>query len=56
MIFLSEKSVSPEEINKFLEKVDTNIITQKVKAITIASRPQVEIGSLIEINKRRNRT
>jgi tRNA uridine 5-carboxymethylaminomethyl modification enzyme len=49
--FLSETSVGPDDVNIFLEKVDTNIISQKVKAITIASRPQVEISSLIRIIK-----
>jgi tRNA uridine 5-carboxymethylaminomethyl modification enzyme len=47
--FLSETSVSPEEVNEFLEKVETNKITQKVKAITIAARPQVEIGELLRL-------
>ena len=46
--FLSERSVGPDEINGFLKKVDTNIISQKVKAINIASRPQVEIGALLK--------
>ncbi len=49
--FLSETSVSPEEINPFLEKAGTAITTQKVKAITIASRPQVEIGALLKTIK-----
>jgi tRNA uridine 5-carboxymethylaminomethyl modification enzyme len=49
--FLSESSVSPDDINGFLEKVETNKITQKVKAITIASRPQVEIGALLKVIK-----
>ena len=47
--FLSEKSVSPDDINAFLESVETNIISQKVKAITIAARPQVEIGALLKV-------
>ena len=46
--FLSEKSVSPGEINEFLEKAETSKIAQKVKAITIASRPQIEIGTLLK--------
>ena len=46
--FLSEYSVCPEEINNFLESVGTNKINQKVKAITIAARPQVEIRGVIE--------
>jgi len=49
--FLSESSVSPDDVNDFLEKVGTNKITQKVKAITIASRPQVEIGALLNVIK-----
>jgi tRNA uridine 5-carboxymethylaminomethyl modification enzyme len=49
--FLSEKSINPEEINTFLEEVKTNKIAQKVKAITIASRPQVEIGALLKVIK-----
>jgi tRNA uridine 5-carboxymethylaminomethyl modification enzyme len=47
--FLSETSVEPKDINKFLQEAGTNIISQKVKAITIAARPQVEISSLLKI-------
>jgi tRNA uridine 5-carboxymethylaminomethyl modification enzyme len=47
--FLSEYSVSPEDINDFLVGVGTNKISQKVKAITIASRPQVEIRKLLKL-------
>jgi tRNA uridine 5-carboxymethylaminomethyl modification enzyme len=47
--FLSERSVSPDEINEHLKNLGTNTISQKVKAITIASRPQVEIGLLLKI-------
>jgi tRNA uridine 5-carboxymethylaminomethyl modification enzyme len=46
--FLSETSVSPEEINDFLDTAGTNKISQKVKAINIAARPQVEIGALLK--------
>ncbi|MCE5347953.1 MAG: tRNA uridine-5-carboxymethylaminomethyl(34) synthesis enzyme MnmG [Bacteroidales bacterium] len=49
--FLTEYSVNPGEINTFLTKVGTNIISQKVKAITIATRPQVDIASLLRILK-----
>jgi len=49
--FLSETSISPEEINEFLEEAGTNKISQKVKAVTIASRPQVEIGALLKAVK-----
>jgi len=47
--FLSGKSISPEEINSFLALAGTNSIAQKVKAITIASRPQVEIRALLKV-------
>jgi tRNA uridine 5-carboxymethylaminomethyl modification enzyme len=46
--FLSETSVTPEEINDFLEKAETNTISQKIKAINIAARPQIEIGELLK--------
>jgi tRNA uridine 5-carboxymethylaminomethyl modification enzyme len=45
--FLSENSISPGEINEFLEKAGTSRIDQKVKSITIAGRPQVEVSSLL---------
>ena len=47
--FLSVKSVSPEEINLFLKSVDTSVISQSVKAILIAARPQVKITSLLKL-------
>lgn len=47
--FLTENSISPDEINDFLDKVNTNRISQKVKAITIASRPQVKIDALLKV-------
>jgi tRNA uridine 5-carboxymethylaminomethyl modification enzyme len=46
--FLSERSISPEEINGFLEELGTNAITQKMKAINIAARPQVMIEDLLK--------
>jgi tRNA uridine 5-carboxymethylaminomethyl modification enzyme len=49
--FLSETSVSPEEINEFLDKAGTSRISQKIKAINIAARPQVEIGALLKTIK-----
>ncbi len=45
--FLTEYSIAPEEVNKHLAKLDTNPVAQKVKAITIAVRPQVEIMELL---------
>jgi tRNA uridine 5-carboxymethylaminomethyl modification enzyme len=49
--FLAETSVGPDDVNMLLQKFDTNIILQKVKAISIAARPQIEIGSLLRIIK-----
>lgn len=47
--FLKTSSVDPEEINPFLEKIETSLITQKIKAANIASRPQVYIGDLLNL-------
>jgi tRNA uridine 5-carboxymethylaminomethyl modification enzyme len=46
--FLAKTSINPDNINNFLDRVGTNKITQKVKAITIASRPQVETEALLK--------
>ena len=45
--FLSEKSVESKEINSFLDEKGTNRISQKVKAITIAMRPQIKLKEYI---------
>ena len=47
--YLSATSVSPDNINSFLESVNTSVITQKTKAINIAARPQVEIKALLSL-------
>jgi tRNA uridine 5-carboxymethylaminomethyl modification enzyme len=49
--FLADTSVSPEEMNDFLQNLNTNLITQKQKAINIATRPQVEISALLSLIK-----
>jgi tRNA uridine 5-carboxymethylaminomethyl modification enzyme len=49
--FLTSTSVSPEEVNDFLEREGTNLVLQKVKAIAIAARPQVEIRALLKCIK-----
>ncbi len=46
--FLDERSVSPEEINMFLKERETAPIHQKVKGKTIASRPQIDLGEMLE--------
>jgi tRNA uridine 5-carboxymethylaminomethyl modification enzyme len=47
--YLAERSVSPGEINPYLQKYDTSTISQKLKAISIAARPQVELAELLLI-------
>jgi tRNA uridine 5-carboxymethylaminomethyl modification enzyme len=47
--FLSELSVSPDEINSYLEKIGTTSINQKGKAINVATRPQVNIIDFLGI-------
>lgn len=47
--FLNERSVEPEEINEFLRLNGTNEIRQKLKAVSIATRPQVELKKLLNV-------
>ena len=49
-------SVVPNEVNKVLEKAGSKKIDQKVRAISLLSRPQLGIHSLLENNDIRNRT
>ena len=49
-------SVVPNEVNEVLEKARSKKIDQKVKAISLLSRPQLGIQSLLENNDIRNRT
>jgi tRNA uridine 5-carboxymethylaminomethyl modification enzyme len=44
--FLKEKSVTHEEVNPFLAQLDTAELKQKVKAIDLLKRPQVDIYAL----------
>lgn len=44
---LKETSIDPGSINEFLDSVETNRIGQRVKAITIASRPQVVLKDFL---------
>jgi hypothetical protein len=46
---LSEQSFAPEDINPFLEEVGTAPVSQKVKAVSVAARPQVEIEALLNL-------
>ncbi len=49
--YTKETSVLPEEINGFLLERGSNNIKQKVKAISIATRPQVDLKSLFGLLK-----
>jgi tRNA uridine 5-carboxymethylaminomethyl modification enzyme len=41
--FLEESGIEPDAVNGFLGEAGTSLIAQKVKAISIASRPQVNL-------------
>jgi tRNA uridine 5-carboxymethylaminomethyl modification enzyme len=45
---LTDVSINPEEINKFLKERESSEIKQKIKAINIAARPQVILKELLE--------
>ncbi len=45
--FLRGCSISPGDINPFLEERGTAGIVQKIKAISLASRPQIELEELL---------
>jgi tRNA uridine 5-carboxymethylaminomethyl modification enzyme len=46
--FLETKSISPHEINEYLEEKGTSKIEQEIKAVTIASRPQIVLKEFLE--------
>lgn len=46
--FVSKAKIEPKEINEFLRKNATSIITQRTKAINIAMRPQIGLMHLLE--------
>jgi len=47
--FVNNSRIEPKQINSFLESVGTTHITQRTKAVSIASRPQVALKDLIEV-------
>ncbi len=50
--YLNEKSVAPNDINDFLVERETAEIKHAAKAVSIALRPQIELGNfLAEIDK-----
>ncbi len=44
---LEEKSIEPDSINNFLDEAGTSKVKQKVKAISIALRPQISLKMLM---------
>ncbi len=49
--FLSDTSIKPEDINPLLEANDTAIISQSMKMIRLASRPQIDFTDLQKLSK-----
>ncbi|MEZ4829164.1 MAG: tRNA uridine-5-carboxymethylaminomethyl(34) synthesis enzyme MnmG [Bacteroidia bacterium] len=47
---IEQTSLSPEEVNSYLEAQGSSPLKQKVKAVNILTRPQVTLQSLIETN------
>jgi tRNA uridine 5-carboxymethylaminomethyl modification enzyme len=45
--YLDKLSISPEEINPFLESAGTSPITQRVRFESILSRPQVDLAAVL---------
>ena len=45
--WLKKTSVEPNEINRFLKRKGTSEINQKIKAINLAGRPQIELKDLL---------
>jgi tRNA uridine 5-carboxymethylaminomethyl modification enzyme len=44
--WLENTSVSPEEINPLLESLDSSPLSQKVKMVTVLSRPGLDLGNM----------
>jgi tRNA uridine 5-carboxymethylaminomethyl modification enzyme len=53
-LFVQETSVSPEQINGFLESIGTASIKQKTKLGNLLLRPQISINQLVEVNESLN--
>ncbi|MGQ1889515.1 tRNA uridine-5-carboxymethylaminomethyl(34) synthesis enzyme MnmG [Thermophagus sp. OGC60D27] len=46
--FLKTYSVSPNEINKYLESCNTSVLRQKIKVKDLMTRPQIKLIDLVE--------
>ena len=47
-LFLTKENVKPEEINDYLESINSSLLTQPIKISQLLLRPQVSFVSLIE--------
>jgi tRNA uridine 5-carboxymethylaminomethyl modification enzyme len=45
--YLKKRSIEPNQINEYLEAAGTSRIDQKLKAISIAARPQIKLKDLL---------
>lgn len=46
--YLNERSIEPDEVNKFLRSYGTTGLKQKVKAVNLATRPQIVLKDLLK--------
>ena len=49
--YLQEHQISPSEINEYLEKQETPILTQKIKMGSLLLRPQVNLTEIVKHSK-----
>ncbi|MCL2291167.1 MAG: tRNA uridine-5-carboxymethylaminomethyl(34) synthesis enzyme MnmG [Bacteroidetes bacterium] len=47
-IFLTKENIKPNEINPYLETIDSSLLTQPIKAAQLLLRPQVDFNTIIE--------
>ena len=48
LIYLDNSSLEPDRINSYLEEMGTSKISQKIKARSVAARPQIKLKELIK--------
>jgi tRNA uridine 5-carboxymethylaminomethyl modification enzyme len=46
--FLTKENIKPEEINSYLETIETSLLTQPIKISQLLLRPQVDLNNIIE--------
>ena len=47
--FVENKSVAPEQAKEFLEEMGTTELKQKIKAVSLAMRPQIKLEDLLRV-------